>query len=483
MIPRTSSIRSTAVILVLTSCFAQVLRLPAAPPEKLYQTLADQVVFIETFDDLRRPLKQGSGVVLGRSLCVKPPFVALDPAYQKADTNGIDILSNFHVIAFAHQIFIQTKSGTRSLAAVVFGDSDKDLAILRTAGSASASPADFADAPKVGQKVYAIGAPKGLGWTFSDGLVSGLREQGSNKLVQTTAPISPGSSGGGLFDEGGKLVGITTLQFEDGQNLNFARSLGPDDRAELTEARKEWSVRPAGIEYDEWVVGVVRRPVGSDGSWRQNHPKWQQWQKLNSILEQLGRDEMEEYREPRPPHVKELTAPARGEVFDARPVLRSYYLAKRYNAFQSDIEGLLANIRLEGTAAFRLRTDKRIIPSAATAGLDQIAVRRQALIQSIPDEFKNRIEVVDLHFSEALFDRKSMAVEILTKFLQDLPEKPKDAATDSVELNSRVQEMINFKIETMMYQLEQVPPRSDASPLRAILREKGWSVRANRPEK
>jgi tetratricopeptide (TPR) repeat protein len=75
---------------------------------------------------------------------------------------------------------------------------------------------------EVGEKVYAIGAPQGLELTLSEGLISGLREYGSARLIQTTAAISPGSSGGGLFDTQARLVGITTFVVKNGQNLNFA---------------------------------------------------------------------------------------------------------------------------------------------------------------------------------------------------------------------------------------------------------------------
>lgn len=79
---------------------------------------------------------------------------------------------------------------------------------------------------KVGEAVYTLGAPKSLELTMSDGLLSGLREEDGRALVQTTAPISPGSSGGGLFDSRGNLVGITTAVLMDKQRktqaINFA---------------------------------------------------------------------------------------------------------------------------------------------------------------------------------------------------------------------------------------------------------------------
>ncbi len=75
---------------------------------------------------------------------------------------------------------------------------------------------------EIGENVYAIGNPRGLQRTISEGLVSGVRDQSDGRLIQTTAPISSGSSGGGLFDALGNLIGITALTLTDSQNLNFA---------------------------------------------------------------------------------------------------------------------------------------------------------------------------------------------------------------------------------------------------------------------
>ncbi len=71
-------------------------------------------------------------------------------------------------------------------------------------------------------RVFAIGAPYGLELSLSDGLIAALRHENGVDLVQTTAPISRGLSGGGLFDAQGRLVGITTFYLSGSQNLNFA---------------------------------------------------------------------------------------------------------------------------------------------------------------------------------------------------------------------------------------------------------------------
>lgn len=75
---------------------------------------------------------------------------------------------------------------------------------------------------EVGETLFAIGSPRGQENTLSQGLLSGIRRDSGITYIQTTAPISPGSSGGGLFDQYGNLVGITTLEISDSQSLNFA---------------------------------------------------------------------------------------------------------------------------------------------------------------------------------------------------------------------------------------------------------------------
>ena len=102
-------------------------------------------------------------------------------------------------------------------------DPDHDLCQLKAKGLAARPVLILSsNTLAVGERVFAIGAPEGLELTMSEGLVSGLREYENAHLIQTSAAISPGSSGGGLFDAEGRLVGITTFFLKQGQNLNFA---------------------------------------------------------------------------------------------------------------------------------------------------------------------------------------------------------------------------------------------------------------------
>ena len=78
------------------------------------------------------------------------------------------------------------------------------------------------DTLEIGETVYAIGNPRSMERTLSNGLVSGKRTIEGERFLQTTAPISPGSSGGGLFDGRGNLIAITSMSLRGAQNINFA---------------------------------------------------------------------------------------------------------------------------------------------------------------------------------------------------------------------------------------------------------------------
>lgn len=112
-----------------------------------------------------------------------------------------------------------------------------------------------ADALRVGDPVYAIGSPRGMELTISNGIVSAAREaRGNIKVIQTTAPFSPGSSGGGLFDGSGRLVGITTLIVKDSQNLNFAVSAQYIPSAGITAADLAKQRNPQAATIDAYPV-------------------------------------------------------------------------------------------------------------------------------------------------------------------------------------------------------------------------------------
>lgn len=101
-------------------------------------------------------------------------------------------------------------------------DRKNDLAAVKVKASGTPSLELASKLPEIAEKVFAIGNPKGLQNTISEGLVSGLRGPERQSCIQTTAAISPGSSGGPLVNARGEVVGVTTFYLSEGQNLNFA---------------------------------------------------------------------------------------------------------------------------------------------------------------------------------------------------------------------------------------------------------------------
>ena len=136
-----------------------------------------------------------------------------------------EIASNLHVVegavrGYARLVGQKTKHDLEGITAV---DPERDLVVLKIATAGSpVLPLGNSDAVQVGEPVYAVGNPQGLEGTFSQGVVSSIREVGTDKLLQITAPISPGSSGGPVLNGKGEVVGVSVATFRGGQNLNFA---------------------------------------------------------------------------------------------------------------------------------------------------------------------------------------------------------------------------------------------------------------------
>jgi len=137
------------------------------------------------------------------------------------------LVTNHHVVRGAEFATVLRADGsTLFVDGVLALDEDHDLAVLKVGGTGlpclEVAPAAAAP-PPVGSRVYAIGNPKGLTNTLSEGLVSGIRQEGGEvRAIQTTAAISPGSSGGPLVDSQGRVIGVVTAYLAGGQGLNFA---------------------------------------------------------------------------------------------------------------------------------------------------------------------------------------------------------------------------------------------------------------------
>lgn len=178
---------------------------PAVPPlhrelttEELFKLAAPSVVLVEVFNNSGLRSGTGSG------------FVAADGA----------VVTNYHVIRGAYSANVHLQDGsTIPVQGVIGYDQTRDVAVVKASNlSVKTLALGDSEALRIGDRVIAIGSPLAIQNTLSDGLVSGIR----NGLIQTSTPISPGSSGGPLFNTSGEVVGITVAGIMSAQNINFA---------------------------------------------------------------------------------------------------------------------------------------------------------------------------------------------------------------------------------------------------------------------
>jgi len=171
----------------------------------LIKRIKPSVVIVFAYDNKGEFLKLGSGFFIS----------------QRGD-----IITNYHVLQGASSAEVKTSDGkTYPITYIVAEDEQSDIIRLSVdIPSQHAYPLSLsATFPEVGERIIVYGSPLGLEKTVSDGIVSAIREvPGYGKLIQITAPVSPGSSGSPVLNMKGEVIGIATLQMAEGQNLNFA---------------------------------------------------------------------------------------------------------------------------------------------------------------------------------------------------------------------------------------------------------------------
>ncbi|WP_180863059.1 S1C family serine protease [Cupriavidus pauculus] len=168
----------------------------------LYDRRAPSIWVVKVFDGQKKQTGVGSAVATGKD----------------------ELTTNCHVLRNAKSVSV-VHTGKTLPATLRHADPERDLCILVAPGiNAPVVPIAPISSIRVGQRVYAIGAPRGLELTLSDGLIASLHRNETGELtqIQISVPVSPGSSGGGLFDTDGRLIGVPYMTLREAQNVNFA---------------------------------------------------------------------------------------------------------------------------------------------------------------------------------------------------------------------------------------------------------------------
>lgn len=228
-------------------------------PKDLSEIVSPAVVYIETFLNDGTPLATGSGFIV--------------------DKDGI-VVTNYHVINGAVSATVKLIDGSTYKVINIIGfDANQDLAVLKINGS-NLPTVKLGDSNKIsnGEKIVAIGSPKGLENSISEGIISNKsRSIDRLKFIQFTAPISAGSSGGALINYNAEIIGITSATRKDSQNINLAipineyKILSKDKNLSLKEVyQKEHTITYNDGVYEGEISNGVPNGLGTltfkDGS-------------------------------------------------------------------------------------------------------------------------------------------------------------------------------------------------------------------------
>lgn len=171
---------------------------------ELVRRIKPSAVAIETFDAHGQQLSRGSGF-----------FIDFDR-----------VVTNRHVIEGAYRAEVHLNSGNKyQVKNVLAVDAEGDLALLKVDAPRNLVRPLSLDrtSPQEGESVVIIGNPFGLEGSVTNGIVSAVRDiPGFGRIIQITAPISPGSSGSPVINMQGQVIGVATLQITGGQSVNFA---------------------------------------------------------------------------------------------------------------------------------------------------------------------------------------------------------------------------------------------------------------------
>ena len=215
------------------------------PSENIVYIFGDNTSLSELYNETKNSVVVIKGVIVLQTI--------FGTQYQQAQGSGfvcdhegrMVIVTNFHVVDDAENIFVTLRNGNTYTATVLGSDPYADLAVLSTdAPENELKPLEIVSSStlKVGDPVVAIGNPFGLTGSMTVGIVSQLGRTISEStigfsianIIQTSAPINPGNSGGPLLNYLGQVVGITTAIIADSQGLGFAvpsntilREIGP----------------------------------------------------------------------------------------------------------------------------------------------------------------------------------------------------------------------------------------------------------------
>ena len=224
-------------------------------PSQIFKDVSPAVVIITISSVGDMPAGYGSGFIISE--------------------NGV-VMTCLHCVSMAQNISIKTKDGQQLPVTGIIGfDPINDICLLKV-DAQDLPTVSLGDAGSLepGASIFTIGAPKNLAYSISDGLLSSNRKLFSRKLLQITAPISPGNSGGPVIDDCGRVVGVASFYHKGGQNLNFATPIDKNLKDFIQGSIQNANKRDSRILLDKFrnVLEYIKIADQYKQQWEYNHP-------------------------------------------------------------------------------------------------------------------------------------------------------------------------------------------------------------------
>lgn len=226
-------------VLLLASCTQSL--------QQIVEKVEPATFTVYTYDEYGIPAGTGSGFFI--------------------ESTGVGV-TNWHVLDKSIKAVIKTPDGVQyEIDSVMCASSKKDILVFRIKNKANTvfKTVRFSKTkPEKGEPVYNIGAPLGMESSVSEGIVASYREDAHGEIVQTTAPVSPGSSGSPLLTSKGQVFAIATFKRRGGENMNFGVMMTEDFRKDLDSKEFYKRNRKFNSKTSEFILLNLMPDKGTD---------------------------------------------------------------------------------------------------------------------------------------------------------------------------------------------------------------------------
>ena len=269
--------------------------------QKVYDIASKNVVKITSFDEVKNEIRNGYGVSIGKSKCTDTETrdSLLINGFDNSNKGGTDILTTFQTISFASTIFIENKNGEKTEAAVVYIDSQKNIAVIRTKNNLLDTSVNISNKLSVGKKLFFYSFDNISNEQLNDSFVTEIKydfkiksffnDYYTNRIVFVSDTHLKLKNSASVFDENGFLVGFYQSANASNNAEKYFIAMD-DDKIEMIKKSKSFNIiHPGEIDTSNWSLGKFyyekyEGDLAKALIWKESDARWVQWRNIDDAL-------------------------------------------------------------------------------------------------------------------------------------------------------------------------------------------------------